>query len=59
MTFGVYVLKVIHPLYPYQCLRFKEPMDDVEQPNLLDQLYRLIIGKREDYINLVVVGSII
>ena len=58
MNFEVHGVWVIQTLDPYQGLIFIEPMDNVEKPNLLDQMYHITTRKREDYINLTVVGSI-
>lgn len=58
MTFGVEGVRVIQPLDPYQGPRFTELTDDNEELGLLDQLYRLIIGRQEDYINPTAKGSI-
>lgn len=58
MIFEVDGFRVIQSLDPYQGPRFTEPIDDVEGPNFLDQLYALTAGKREDYINPTMTGSI-
>jgi len=39
MTFEVEGVRVIQPFGPYQGSRFNDPMDDREEPELLDQLY--------------------
>lgn len=57
MTFEVDGVSVIQPLDPYQDSTFTELVYDVEEPNLLDQLYQLTSGKMEDYINPKIVGS--
>lgn len=50
--------KVIQLLEPYQGPRFTELADDRDEPGGLDQLYTLIVGKREDYINPTAGGSV-
>jgi len=50
--------RVIQLLDPYQGPRFTEPTDDKDEPGMLDQLYTLTAGKREDYINPRVKGSV-
>lgn len=49
---------VIQPLDPYQGPRFTKPMDDRDKPRMLEQFYGLTVGKREDYINPTVGGSV-
>lgn len=51
MIFEAEGKRVIQPLDPYQGPRFTEPVDDRDEPGVLDQLYTLTVGKREDYIN--------
>jgi len=51
MIFEAEGMRVIQPLDPYQGPRFTEPVDDRDEPGMLDHLYTLIVGKREDYIN--------
>jgi len=58
MNFEVEGVSVIQPLDPYEGLRFIEPTNDREEPGMLDQMYRLRTGIREDYINLMDKGSI-
>lgn len=58
MTFEVDEVIVIQPLNPYQAPRFRKHVDDVEKPNILDQLHQLTAGKREDYINSTIYGSL-
>lgn len=43
---------------PYQRPRFTEPVDDRDELGMLDQLYTLTIGKREENINPTAGGSI-
>ena len=57
MNFEVDGMWVIQPFDPYQGSRFTEPVDDVEWPNLMDQLYQLTAGRQEDYINPTTIGS--
>ncbi len=59
MIFEVEWMRVIQPLHPYQGPRFIEPMDDRDETRMLDHLYRPTVGKREDYINPTVGGSVI
>lgn len=42
---------MIQPLDPYHGPIFTEPVDNKEESSLLDKIYHLIAGKREDYIN--------
>ena len=58
MIFEAKGLRVIQPLDPYQGPRFTEPIDDREELGMLDQLYILIVEKREDYINPTTGGSL-
>lgn len=51
-------LRVIQLLDPYQGPMFTEPMNVREEPWMLDQLYTLMTGKREDYINPTAGGSV-
>ena len=46
VTFYVEGFRVIQPLDPYQGPRFIEHTDNKEEPELLDQLYILTIGRR-------------
>lgn len=58
MIFELEGVRVIQPLNLYQGPRFTEPVDNKEDPGMLDQLYRLTTGKREDYINPTTEGSV-
>ena len=46
MTFSVEGVRVIQPLDLNQGSRFTKPTDDIEELGMLDQLYRLTMGKR-------------
>lgn len=51
MIFKVEGIRAIQPLDPYQGPKFTEPVDDKDEPGMLDQPYMLTAGKGEDYIN--------
>ena len=59
MIFEAEGMRVIQPLEPYQGPRFSEPVDDMDEPGMLDHLDMLTIGEREDYINPSAGGSVI
>ena len=44
-------VQVTHPLDPYQGPRYTEIVDNWEDAQMLDNLYQMILGKWEDYIN--------
>lgn len=58
MIFEVEGMRVIQPLDPYEGPRFTELVDDRDELGMLDQLYRLMTRKREDYINPIIGGSV-
>ena len=49
---------VTQPLDPYQGPRYTETVDNQEDAHMLDNLYQMKIGKREDYINPTATGSV-
>ena len=49
---------VTQPLDSYQGLRYTETMDNREDAHMMDHLYQMTAGKREDYINPTATGSI-
>jgi hypothetical protein len=51
MTFKENRIKVVQPLDMYVGPRYTEPMDNNMEGEDLDQLYTVIVGIREDYIN--------
>jgi hypothetical protein len=51
MTFEVEGIKVVQPLDPYVGPRYTEPTDNNMEGEYLDQLYTVIVGTRNDYIN--------
>ena len=51
-------LRVTQPLNPYQCPRYTETVDNREDAQMMDHLYQMTAGKREDYINTTATGSI-
>ena len=51
MVFEDKDIRVTQPLYPYQVSRYTETMDNREDAQLLDHLYQMTAGRREDYIN--------
>jgi hypothetical protein len=51
MTFEYDGMKVTQPLDPYQGPRYNEPVDDTLEPDVLDKLYHMTIGKIDYYIN--------
>ena len=57
IIFEVDKVQFIQLLDPYQGLMFTELVDDREEPNLLDLMYHLTIGKIEYYINPTTYGS--
>ena len=58
INFKVDGIRFIQPLDSYQGPWFTNPIDDEEEPNILDQLYQITAGNREDYINPTTDGSI-
>lgn len=58
MYFEVEGVRVIQPLDPYQEPRLTKPTNEREDLGLLDQLYKIIARRREDYINPMAEGSI-
>jgi hypothetical protein len=58
MTFEVDGIKVVKPLDPYVGTRYTEPADNNMEGEYLDQLYTVIAGTRDDYINHTIDGSV-
>jgi hypothetical protein len=58
MTFEVDGIKVVQPLDPYLGSRYTEPIDNNMEGEDLDQLYTVITGTRNDYINPTANGSV-
>ena len=51
-------VRVTQPIDPYQGLRYTETVDSREDAQMLDNLYQMIAGKWEDYINPTATGSV-
>ena len=58
MTFESNGMKVIQPLDPYQGPWYSDPTYENMEQDSLDQLYTMIVGKLEYYINAIADGSI-
>ena len=58
MTFEADGIKVFQPFDPYVGPRYTEPIDNNMDGDDLDQLYTVIDGRRDDYINPIVDGSV-
>jgi hypothetical protein len=58
MIFEADGVKFIQPLDPYEGPRYTEPSNENMEPDILDQLYTVTIGKWVDYINPTTDGSV-
>jgi hypothetical protein len=58
MTFDSDGIRVIQPLDPYQGPWYIEPVDDAMERDVLEQIYHLTTGKRANYINPTIDGSV-
>lgn len=51
-------VRVTQPLDPYQGPRYTKMVDNREDAQMMDHLYQMIAGKRDDYIKPTVTGSV-
>ena len=58
MIFKDEEIRVTQPLDPYQGQRYTETVDNMEDAQLLDHLYQMTAGRREDYINPIAEGFV-
>jgi hypothetical protein len=58
MKFEAHGIKLVQPLEPYVGPRYMKPKNNNMEGEVLDQLYTVTIGMREDYINPTFDGSV-